>query len=747
MGTVRNSDQKNMARELRWPYYGISLLFREPEIGVKPNRANHFMKHYLFIFLALLVALPCQAAWQFPDWRYKQSCYIRGSTSDSVSAQVDYQIDLEVFWGSGTSSGDTIYLNSHAQSDYDDLRFVSATGETLSYYIHDDWVGPADTLFKFVKYDGNPLDFPHGNGDGAVHIRVIYFENGYDGYKYYAAFTPYPPDSVERPWIMRSNNGINFSRGNIPEPVVHTGKIYDADVEIVYVGAYEMWFMSWVSRTGGWATKLGFAYSPNGTTWTAYDGKTVNGNNNPWILSGTDNAGQSWEVGDDDSSKVGYPSLYFDDATDTLYLYYSEWTQGNNRGAVGVARIMWDTSASQIDTVIRYPGNPVFKLPRTSDGILDSGCGHIEVFPRGDSWYMYCARRTVIKSERNGIPSIESGLVSANNRYFASGLVDHGRALPAGDGDDWDAHSTYTVAPLCDSTGAVVIDQYGRAVVYYSAFWADGDSCEIGLAYSDTNWRATITVEMDTVPTGHPSADSIRLDVYYGNDTASSVSSMASTFIQSDDFEDETQATGVWDNVNVGSGNVIDELGDRLWVNVNSTNVAGYVTDNTYAITNQEVSVTLQNAFSEETDLCIMTTHVTSSNPFLEDNGYRMMLYDENGGKLYIQRKLSGVQTTRYSGAWIDNVQTLTIRRVGGMLHFYEGSTLRHSETWPFGTDDIYIYLYTRHDMTDGFEWWDDFTIRKYIYPEPQHGIWLGEQDQNAGFRIIGCNILGCSVR
>lgn len=63
---------------------------------------------------------------------------------------------------------------------------------------------------------------PHCCGQ-VVHPDILYFKNGFHGYKYYLAYTPYPfsNDDYENPCLAVSNDGINFIKtANMKNPIV-----------------------------------------------------------------------------------------------------------------------------------------------------------------------------------------------------------------------------------------------------------------------------------------------------------------------------------------------------------------------------------------------------------------------------------------------------------------------------------------------------------------------------------------------
>jgi len=60
-------------------------------------------------------------------WRYRKSHSLSGSTTD-------YQIQITVRYGAGTSSGSTVYLDSKCATDFSDIRFTNSSGTELSYW-------------------------------------------------------------------------------------------------------------------------------------------------------------------------------------------------------------------------------------------------------------------------------------------------------------------------------------------------------------------------------------------------------------------------------------------------------------------------------------------------------------------------------------------------------------------------------------------------------------------------------------
>lgn len=95
------------------------------------------------------------------------------------------------------------------------------------------------------------LDIKTFDGSGSLtHPSALYFENGFNGYKFWMAFTPYDNDRVdlENPCIIVSNDGINWE---VPEKIKNPLlKIiekqkplkYYNDPFLIYTDKLELWY-------------------------------------------------------------------------------------------------------------------------------------------------------------------------------------------------------------------------------------------------------------------------------------------------------------------------------------------------------------------------------------------------------------------------------------------------------------------------------------------------------------------------
>gem|GEM_PF-1591094 len=121
---------------------------------------------------------------------------------------------------------------------------------------------------------GYPLDIPTYDDSGqTVHPSVVYFPNGWHGYKYWMAHTPYPysVDASENPSICASNDGVNWiDPPGIDNPLDPTPSIgHNCDPELVYNAKTDQLYLYWIYTNDidtNW-TKL--VKSSDGVNWTS----------------------------------------------------------------------------------------------------------------------------------------------------------------------------------------------------------------------------------------------------------------------------------------------------------------------------------------------------------------------------------------------------------------------------------------------------------------------------------------------
>lgn len=120
------------------------------------------------------------------------------------------------------------------------------------------------------------LSIPTYEGSGqCVHPSVVYIPLGFNGYKYWMAYTPYPNgnDDYENPSIVASNDGTRWvvpdglTNPIVPAPVdVGTGG-YNSDPYLIYDGTQLIIYYRYV--TAGGVRSMRRTTSANGIAWAA----------------------------------------------------------------------------------------------------------------------------------------------------------------------------------------------------------------------------------------------------------------------------------------------------------------------------------------------------------------------------------------------------------------------------------------------------------------------------------------------
>jgi len=219
----------------------------------------------------------------------------------------------------------TVYVDvdydGDMQSDFEDLRVKNETsGVYLPYWIEqlDDadrcrlwfnadhipanaWCNDTFTLYYgdpvatdesngdevFAFFDDDFLDFkervalenaatyqniPTYDGSGiCTHPDVIYFPGGWNGYKYWMAFTPYSDSTHENPSIVVSNDGATWTvptgLNNPIDPAPSNG--HNADPDIVYNDTADELWIYYIECENGNTTYLKRKTSTDGIHWSS----------------------------------------------------------------------------------------------------------------------------------------------------------------------------------------------------------------------------------------------------------------------------------------------------------------------------------------------------------------------------------------------------------------------------------------------------------------------------------------------
>lgn len=161
-----------------------------------------------------------------------------------------------------------------------------------------------------------PLDITtyEGGQNQPTHPKVLFFQNGWNGYKYWMVYTPYPNNDSfeENPCITYSNDGINWSEEGISNPILsipeeHRGSWY-SDTHLVYVpdkDVLELWVRYCSRGTDGLENGWEGVYR-----LTSYDG--INWSDKEYL----------YHVVDPDWASVLSPSVIYDEGKYKIWFIY-----------------------------------------------------------------------------------------------------------------------------------------------------------------------------------------------------------------------------------------------------------------------------------------------------------------------------------------------------------------------------------------------------------------------------------------
>ncbi|ABL78347.1 DUF2341 domain-containing protein [Thermofilum pendens] len=144
-------------------------------------------------------------SWLYSGWLYRKGHDIVGSTAGAVSG---YQVRLRVCSGSGTDSGDTVYLNGKGRADFGDLRFSylqpdgrevaipywveSVSGGCATVWVKVPSIPASPGTARIYVYYGNPSATSESNGAATF----IYFND----FSSAIGFTSFPYDKGADGW-------------------------------------------------------------------------------------------------------------------------------------------------------------------------------------------------------------------------------------------------------------------------------------------------------------------------------------------------------------------------------------------------------------------------------------------------------------------------------------------------------------------------------------------------------------------
>ena len=305
---------------------------------------------------------------------------------------------------------------------------------------------------KVNKYANNPLHVPKYGGEGVVHPDILYFPHGFDGFKFWLFYTPFPPESLENPCLVRSNNGVDFTDFLVSNPLISAGGSGEwddghlADVDVVKVG--DTWYLFYASRNACRTyQKIGLATSTDGKKFTKYS-------QNPVLEADTS---LSFEAGD----HLVSPTVIHSGAKFFMW-YFSKGDDGKWRMCL----------AESVDgkNWAKYEGNPVLEPTSRPCSWDKERIWHGDVIYYLDEYWLYYS--------------------GSDGHFFRLGLA------RSNNGIDWEKYEGNPILDRIRGTwegalyrpSSIVIN--GKLWLYYSAFETYWHNPRIGLAWSEVPSKA-----------------------------------------------------------------------------------------------------------------------------------------------------------------------------------------------------------------------------------------------------------------
>ena len=215
-------------------------------------------------------------------------------------ARVYYDVIIQLSSSADFSTGvTTVFNNDHdntaglgagSNSEYTEtssgknISFTPVNARYARFYSNGSTANPANHYVEIEIYghyvSTNPLEnsiralvIPTYDGSNiATHPSIQYFQESWNGYKYWMAFTPYPNSNsaTENPSVCASNDGINWLiPTGLLNPLAPKPEIgHNCDAEIFYNAASnELWlyYLESDDTSGGWVKVI---KSSDGISWS-----------------------------------------------------------------------------------------------------------------------------------------------------------------------------------------------------------------------------------------------------------------------------------------------------------------------------------------------------------------------------------------------------------------------------------------------------------------------------------------------
>jgi len=629
--------------------------------------------------------------WWNTDWKYRRQVTIDNTAGGSLT---DFQVKV------------TVPYEPSMQPDLRDIRFVDSDGSTvLNYWIESMWTPtqPASPDVINWKYPSNPLNIPTLGYPRVVHPDVLYFPNGYLGYKFWMFYEAY--NSVEVIALARSNDGITWTGEGVTNPIVPNGPpgSFDswaaADADVVIVDG--TWYLFYCGAVSGSLAKVGLATSTDGLTWTKYD-LDGDGIEDPVFYADTSYVapdGHRYES----ANLFLSPTVYHDGTKFWIWLSSGEGTPDN-----AIFHMMLYSCVDPMNFASwtrENSGMPVM----SPTGWEGNAIWHIDVSKHGDEFWLYYV------APRNGG---SMGFARSNDKFNWIRSPRNPIMVPVP--GTWEGSVLYRASP---------IEVEDEIWLYYSAYGTLPG--RIGLAKalpSPGNPNSVLWVKVPSIPAGSTKT----IYMYYGNPSATPMSNGDNTFIFFDDFNDNSLDLAKWQTGSGGYGGAtpigsISEINQRLEITQKSSIAGQWVDLYTLTRTSYDFSNGLSfKVFLENMDtssravvITLIPELVTNAHLYWRPQWLRFIIF---AGQYYLQIKYSsGTIWVIKSETTTDLNRVVEIQINSAQLRLLLDGVVwqdwvAHSLPWL----SAYVYLEQQTSLTSyGTTIHDNVSIRKCIPLEP----------------------------
>jgi len=603
-------------------------------------------------------------------WQYRKSHVIESASG----AGTNYQVRIKVHYGSGTDSGEDVYLNSHCRTDFGDVRFTDDDGVTLLDY----WIEEKGETVDSTNLSNLPDKALDAGGLAGPVNGKFYLFDGKNDSGYTSRTWEYDPENDS--WNT-SKTALGVSRSGFAAVYCpKDGKIYtfggrDSDGNVLSrVDCYDPNNDSWSSKTAMPAARFGLR-----VIWVSEDEKFH-------VIGGKANG------------------------SDTK----THWTYDPSNDS-------WDTSPADLpsDAHARHG----FQLS-TKNGDLYVFCGYSTETSGAinDCWKWN--HSTDSWTQLSNAPVACWGV----GGYTANLVVGNKIYQIGGEGPSGTYHSTVRVYDIANDSwetleGNLNTARDGHCNVYYNGYFYI-----VGGKSSSSNYLNTVEkIEIERTATfwveiaDDLSSTSATIYIYYGKSDATTTSNGKNTFPVFYDFE--TDESGEW----------IEDAGTWTWDTANGVLKSSGTGENKIRVKDVTVGTARAIRFRIKFD---GDGNNYLGNLFAYQDGNNFYVHrgriDGTTKHHLFNKKVAASWTTVFNENydWSENVfytletQWISASKIKLLIDDSLRATVTSNlESWTSG--DVGLRSY--HESGD-VGYYDLFLIRKCVDPEPSHGSWGTEE-------------------